>query len=102
MDQIMYQHIHSFDTSALKDMISRGQFKIEQVTSLNVVLQIRPSTAKAVPTRSNENTKLLESFFKMLEKAETYITKVMDNANPLQIRIDVKNSYSMTPESGKF
>lgn len=102
MDHVLYQHIPSFDNWVLKKMITQGQIKIERVTSLYVVLQIRHPTDKAVHARLNDNKRVLRSFFKMLDKAETYIAKVMDNANPLQIKIEVTNSYSANPETGKL
>lgn len=102
IDHVLYQHIPTFDTSVLKEMITQGEIKIERVTSLYVVLEIRPPADKAVQARVDDNKRVLRSFFKMLERAETYIAKVMDNANPLQIRIGVTNSYSARPEKGKL
>lgn len=102
-DQILYQRIHSFDTGILKEVITR-QTGIESVTSIAVVLQIRPLTGSAVPTPLNDNDrqKLMRNVSKMVEEAETCIPKVMNKPNPLQIRIQIQNYSWESPKSGKL
>lgn len=100
MHKILYQHINSFDTSVLRDMISRGQITIEHATSISVEVQLRHTSDKPVPEREDDKfKKVLRNVYKMLEKAETYLTQVMNSANPLQIRIHVQNSYLESPKS---
>lgn len=100
MRKILYQHFNSFDTSVLKDMISRGQIAIENATSISVEVQLRHTSDKPVPERVDDKfKKVLRNVYKMLEKAETYLTQVMNSANQLQIRIQVHNSYLESPKS---
>lgn len=94
MQKILYQNINSFDTSVLKDMILRGQIAIEHVTSISVEVQLRHTSDKPVPERVDDKfKKVLRDVYKMLEKAQTYLTQVMKSANQLPIRIQVQNSY---------
>lgn len=101
MRKILYQHVNSFDTSVLRNMISRGQIIIERATSISVEVQLRHTSDKPVPERldDKEFKKVLRNVYKMLEKAETYLTQVMNSANQLQIRIQVHNSYLESPKS---
>lgn len=96
--QILYQQIHSFDTSALKK-IFREQITMERATSISVEVQLRQVSDKPDPERLDDKVykKVLRKVFKMLEEAESFMTKVMDNANPLQIKIHIQTSYSRTP-----
>lgn len=99
-DQILYLRIHSFETGILKDVITR-QTDIESVTSIAVVLQIRPLTGSAVPTPLDDNNrkKLMRNVSKMVEEAETCIAKVMNKPNPLKIRIQIQNYSWESPKS---
>lgn len=101
IDQILYQHIHSFDTSALKEIISRGKKSNKRVTSLSVVLQIRPVTDKAVSAKLNgwEIGRVLRNLSRMLEKAEACMAKVLDNGIPWQLKIQVIDSSSTSPNT---
>lgn len=102
-DQILYQRIHSFDTGILKDVIIR-QTGIESVTSIAVTLQLRPLTDSAVPTplKDKDRQKLMRNVSKMVEEAETCITKVIYKRNPLQIRIQIQNYSWESQKSGKL
>lgn len=100
MQKILYQNINSFDTSVLKDMILRGQITIEHATSISVEVQLRHTSDKPVPERVDDKfKKVLRNVYKMLEKAQTYLTQVMKSANQLPIRIQVQNSYLESPKS---
>lgn len=101
MKTILYQHINSFDTSVLREMISRGQIIIERATSISVEVQLRHTSDKPVPERldDKEFKKVLRNVYKMLEKAETYLSQVINIANQLQIRIHVQNSYLESQKS---
>lgn len=100
MQKILYQNINSFDTSVLKDMILRGQIAIEHATSISVEVQLRHTSDKPVPERVDDKfKKVLRDVYKMLEKAQTYLTQVMKSANQLPIRIQVQNSYLESPKS---
>lgn len=68
---------------------------------MSVEVQLRHTSDKPVPERldDKEYKKVLRNVYKMLEKAETCMTKVIKNAKKLQIRIQVQDSYSESPKS---
>lgn len=101
MCQTLYQNIHSFDTLALRELISRGHITMERATSISVEVQIRHISDEPDPERldDKEYKRVLRNVYKMLEKAETFMAKVKDSANPLQINIQVQSFYSERPKS---
>lgn len=100
VEQILYQHIHSFDTGFLKEVITR-QIDIESVTSIGVVMQIPPLTSSAVSSQlaDNDRWKLSRLFSKMVEEAETGITEVLKKPSPLRIKMEIHNYPWKIPKS---
>lgn len=102
VEQILYQHIHSFDTGILKEVITR-QTDIESVTSIGVVMQIPPLTSSVVPSQlaDNDRMKLSQLFSKMVDEAETGITEVLKKPSLLRIKMEIHNSSWKIPKPGK-
>lgn len=92
--------MNSSDTEILGETLSRGQMDIDDVFSGSVVIRLRPVTDDAVQNLLNakENNKLIQMIFGMLQKVD--IAKLIGTTKSLQIKIQVFNDRSKTPESG--
>lgn len=101
VEHALYQQLHSSDAEILGEVVSHGQMNIEKVVLGSVVLILKPLTDQAVQTLldAKTNNNLAQMIFAMLSKID--IKKMMDNAEPLEIRVQVLYSES-APKPCKF
>lgn len=102
VEHALFQQLHSSDADILGEVICHGQMNIEKVGLDSVVLILRPLTDQAVQTLldAKTNNNLAQMIFAMLSKID--IKKMMDNAVPLKIRVQVLYSESAKPKPCKF
>lgn len=101
VEHAVFQQLSS-DAEILGEVISHGQMNIEKVVLGSVVLILRPLTDQAVQTLldAKTNNNLAQMIFAMLSKID--IKKMMDTAEPLEIRVQVLYSESAKPKPCKF
>lgn len=102
VEHALFQQLHLSDAEILGEVISHGQMNIEKVILGSVVLILKPLTDQAVQTLldAKTNNNLAQMIFAMLSKID--IKKMMDNAEPLEIRVQVLYSESAKPKPCKF
>lgn len=99
MEQALYNE--SSSTGVLSEVISH-QLDIETVSHGSVVLQLRPITDQAVQTLLNakDNNKLVEMIYGMLKQID--IEKILNDTEPLKIRVNVCYANSVKGKPGKL
>lgn len=99
MEQALYNE--SSSTGVLSEVISH-QLDIETVFHGSVVLQLRPITDQAVQTLLNakDNNKLVEMIYGMLKQID--IEKILNDTEPLKIRVNVCYANSVKGKPGKL
>lgn len=88
-------------TEISSEVISH-QLDLETVSHGSVVLQLRPITDQAVQTLLNakHNNRLVEMIYGMLTQVD--IEKILNDAEPLKIRVNVCYAYSVKAKPGKL
>lgn len=94
-------HNESSSTAVLSEVISH-QLDLETVFRGSVVLQLRPITDQAVQTLLNakHNNKLVEMIYGMLKQVD--IEKILNDTEPLKIRVNVCYANSVKGKPGKL
>lgn len=100
MEQALYNE--SSSTGVLSEVILHSQLDLETVSHGSVVLQLRPITDQAVQTLLNakHNNKLVEMIYGMLEQID--IEKILNDTEPLKIRVNVCYANSVKANPGKL
>lgn len=99
MEQALYKE--SSSTGVLSEVISH-QLDLETVSHGSVVLQLRPITDQAVQTLLNakHNNTLVKMIYGMLRQVDC--ENVLNDAEPLKIRVNVCYANSVKGKPGKL
>lgn len=102
VEQAVFDQICSRDTGIHEETMSYGEMNIKDVSRGSVILQLRPVTDQAVQTllSAKDNNRLVEMIFGMLKRVD--IAKIMDSAEPLQIRVQIYYANSSIARPGKL
>lgn len=99
IEQALYNE--SSNTGILSEVMTH-QLDLETVSHGSVVLQLRPITDQAVQTLLNakHNNKLVEMIYGMLKQVD--IEKILNDTEPLKIRVNVCYANSVEGKPGKL